>query len=277
MESPYLSKKVRVKGIRKETQNTNTYTLEPVEEPNSSLLFEAGQFVMLDIMGLGESAFTISSYPGGTSCFELTIRNVGQVTSAVHRLKVGDHVGVRGPYGNGWPLKQVVEKSLLIISGGSGCAPLRPVILKHKSEQNVFLNLEILYGARTPGDVLYKKEFMEWGNLPRTRLHLTVDAVPPNVIWEHNVGVVTKLFDSIETSPDDSLVFICGPEIMMKFSVLGLLNLGFSEDQLFLSMERRMRCGVGLCGHCQIGPKYVCRDGPVFQYSELKGLPDHIV
>lgn len=277
MESPYLSKKVRVKGIRNETHNTNTYTLETVDEPNSSFLFEAGQFVMLDVMGVGESAFTISSYPGDTSSFELTIRSVGRVTSAVHRLKVGDHVGIRGPYGNGWPLKRAVEKSLLIVSGGSGCAPLRPVILKHKSEQNIFLSLEILYGARTPGDVLYKKEFKEWSNLPRTRLHLTVDNVSPDVNWRHNVGVVTKLFNSMETFPDDSLVFICGPEIMMKYSVLSLLNLGFSEDQLFLSMERRMRCGIGLCGHCQIGPKYVCKDGPVFQYSELKRLPDHIV
>lgn len=277
MESPYLSKKARVKEIRKETHNTSTYTLEPVDEEKGSFLFEAGQFVMLDVMGVGESAFTISSYPGDTSSFELTIRNVGRVTSTVHRLKVGDQVGIRGPYGNGWPIKRAVEKSLLIVSGGSGCAPLRPVILKHKNELNIFLDLEILYGARTPGDVLYKKEFKEWGKLPQTRLHLTVDAVPPKMSWEHNVGVVTKLFDSMETSPDDSLVFICGPEIMMKYSVLGLLNLGFSEDQLFLSMERRMRCGIGLCGHCQIGPKYVCKDGPVFQYSELKGLPDHIV
>jgi NAD(P)H-flavin reductase len=165
-----------------------------------------------------------------------------------------------------------------VISGGCGCGTLRPVILAHRNDPSRFRSLEALHGARTPGDIIYRRSYEEtWTDTPSCNILLSSDTVPQDQPWSHKVGVVTTLFDDMNSTPDDTLVLMCGPEVMMKFAALDLLRRGFSGDQIYCSMERRMRCGVGLCGHCQLGSKYVCKDGPVFTYSALQELPDHIV
>jgi len=278
VENPLMPRKAVIREITEETHDTKTFTFDFIDSGPRGLEFVAGQFAMISILGYGEAAISIASDPDDRSGLDLTVREVGAVTGALFRLREGDEVGIRGPYGNGWPLTQAEGKRLLLISGGCGCGTLRPVILSHKNNPRRFRYVEVLHGARTPGDVIYRKDYEEtWRDIPDTRVLLSVDKVPAGETWSHSVGVVTTLFDEMETEPEGSIVLMCGPEIMMKFSVLGLLKRGFSPDQIFCSMERRMRCGVGLCGHCQLGSKYVCRDGPVFSYAELEKLPDHIV
>ncbi len=267
-----------IEKINQETRDTRTFTLRFLDDDiREKYKFSPGQFNMVSIFGVGEAPFSITSDPEAEGIFEHTIRMVGSVTNAIFKLREGDIVGVRGPFGKGWPLDEAKGKDLLIVAGGIGIAPLRPVIyytIKHRDEFN---KVEVLYGARTPGDLLYVDEYDRWTQAKNFRLLLTVDAVPKGVKWDHRVGVVTKLFEDMETKPDNSIVFICGPEIMMKFAVKGLLERGFNKRQIYLSMERRMKCGVGKCGHCQIGSKYVCKDGPVFSYDEVEPLPDKIV
>jgi len=278
MENPLMPRRAVIKAIADETRDTRTFTFEFVDGEQRGLEFVGGQFVMLSIFGYGEAAISIASDPDDLSGLDLTIREVGAVTGALFRLREGDEVGIRGPYGNGWPLDGAEGKRLLLISGGCGCGTLRPVILSHRNNPGRFRYVEVLHGARTPGDIIYRRDYEEtWTEIPDTRVLLSVDRVRAGEAWNHTVGVVTKLFDEMETGPEGSVVLICGPEIMIKFSALGLLQRGFSPDQIFCSMERRMRCGLGLCGHCQLGSKYVCKDGPVFSYAELKSLPDHIV
>lgn len=267
-----------ISKIFDETHDTKTFTFEFTDGELRGMEFVAGQFVMLSIFGYGEAAISIAQDPDDQSGLDLTVREVGSVTGALTRMKEGDRVGIRGPYGNGWPMEEALGKNLLVISGGCGCGTVRPVFLAHVNKPTRFKSVEALYGARTPGDIIYRRSYEEtWMNASKCKVLLSSDSVPHGQTWNHKVGVVTTLFDEMTSTPKDTLVFICGPEIMMKFSCLGLLQRGFSEDQIYCSMERRMRCGVGLCGHCQLGSKYVCKDGPVFTYAELQRLPDHIV
>jgi len=278
MDNPFMPRRAVIKEITVETHNTRTFTFEFIDGGPKGLNFVGGQFVMLSLFGYGEAAISISSDPDDASGLDLTIQEVGDVTGALFRLQEGGEVGIRGPYGNGWPLSKAEGKNLLLISGGCGCGTLRPVILSHRNHPGMFKYVEALHGARTPREIIYRKDYEDaWTKIPDTRILLSVDVVQPGEEWNHTVGVVTTLFEEMKTRPEDSVVLICGPEIMMKFAVSGLLRRGFSEDQIFCSMERRMRCGIGLCGHCQLGSKYVCKDGPVFSYAELKRLPDHIV
>lgn len=277
-ENPLMPRPAVIRSITQETHDTKTFAFEFVDDGPKGMEFVAGQFAMLSILGYGEAAISIASDPDNPSPLDLSVRGVGSVTNALLRLKKGDEVGIRGPYGNGWPLKEAEGKRVLMVSGGCGCGTTRPIILAHRNNGNRLRSLEVLHGARTPGDIIFRRDYEEtWPRIPNTRVLLSSDTVPSGQSWNHTVGVVTTLFDKMETGPKDSIVLICGPEIMMKFAALGLLKRGFSPGQIFCSMERRMRCGVGLCGHCQLGSKYVCRDGPVFSYAELAGLPDHIV
>ncbi|MGQ9680333.1 MAG: FAD/NAD(P)-binding protein [Candidatus Bathyarchaeia archaeon] len=278
LDNPFMPRRAFITGIVDETYDTKTFTFEFVENRRRGMEFKPGQFVMLSIFGYGEAAISIASDMEDPSHLELTIRRVGDVTGALFNLREGDQVGIRGPYGNSWPLSDAEGKELLLVIGGCGCGTLRPVILSHRRDPGRLKSLEILYGARTPGDIIYRKHYEgDWARIPNTRVLLSVDRVAENTVWNHEVGVVTTLFKYLETDPGDGFVFICGPEIMMKYSVIGLLKLGFKPDRIFCSMERRMRCGFGLCGHCQLGSKYVCKDGPIFSYTELKQLPDHMV
>jgi len=265
----------RITFIKKETYDTSTYGFQLKENPDFSFL--PGQFNMVGIPGVGEAPISFSSDPGEKNKFEHTIRAVGRVTQTIARYKEGDGLQIRGPYGRGWPLEDAQGKNILVVAGGIGLAPLRGFLLQVWKDRNDFGKVVILYGARTPEDLLFREELPLWRKKPNTQLLLTVDEVPPRTRWEENRGVVTTLFDRMEVSPDNTLALVCGPEIMMRFVVVGLLQRGYPASNLYLSLERRMKCGVGQCGHCQIGPKYVCRDGPVFPYTEIRSFPDTLI
>ena len=275
MRDPYVPSIVEIVNVKRQTVDVKTYTVRfAKEQERKKFRVMPGQFVMISIPGLGEAPFSLSSVPEKTDSFDTTIRTVGNVTSVLSRYSVGARLGVRGPYGRPWPLKEAKGKDVLLIAGGIGLAPLRPVIQTIQKNRRVYRNFEILYGARTPSDQVFTDEYEEWRRTARTSLSLTVDSVPTGVTWPHKTGVVTGLFEDMETSPENSIVMTCGPEIMMRFVVRGLLARNFRKDQIYVSLERRMKCGMGHCGHCQIGEKFVCRDGPVFTYLELEGLPD---
>jgi len=273
----YAPQSAEIEDIKQETKDTRTFRLSFRDpEERGAFRFSPGQFMMLSILGVGEAAFSLCSDPEDEDP-AMTIRKVGRVTDAIFSLKEGDVIGARGPYGVGWPMDEAKGRDVLMVAGGIGLPPLRPVITQIAAHRERYGGLEILYGARTPSDQVFTYEYERWKKIPDCRLLQTVDAVPEGVGWPHKVGVVTTLFDDMKTSSSNSLVMTCGPEIMMRFVVRGLLARGFTPDQIYVSMERRMKCGVGKCGHCQMGGTFACKDGPVFSYRSLEGLPDRIV
>jgi NAD(P)H-flavin reductase len=275
LQHPYEPTPARIDRIVELRRDVKTYTLSLLDSEGQALQpIKPGQFIMISVPGIGEAAFSVSSWNREGGTFDTTIRRVGRLTSYLDGLSIGDEVWVRGPYGRGWPLEESEGKDILLIAGGIGLAPLRPVISYIAHNRERYGLLEILYGAKVPDELIFIEEYDAWRSIKDTILRLTVDMVPKGVVWEYNVGLVPILIEDVEIRPEGSQVMVCGPEIMMHFVVKALISRGFGEDQIHLSLERRMRCGVGQCGHCQIGPKYVCRDGPVFPYSEIMGLPD---
>ncbi len=279
MRSLFKPETAVIKKIKAQTPDTATYTLAFADEKKQSdYSFRPGQFNMLTILGIGEAPISISSPADDRLTFDHTIRRVGNLTRVLSGLKDGDTVGIRGPYGNGWPVEEMRGKNILLIAGGIGLAPLRPVIQQVARHRRDFGSLEILYGARTPADGMFSDEYAQWRGIPDTRLWLTVDQVPDGNRWDHDVGLVTDLVeDRMESKPQSTVVVMCGPEIMMKFVVKALLARGFKPGQIYVSLERRMECGVAKCGHCQMGHIYVCKDGPVFNYAEIKDLPEEVL
>ncbi len=275
MKDPYERHLAEVVAIKEETPTTNTYTLRFVEDAvQQAFTFIPGQFIVISFPGVGEAMFSIASAASHRESFSTAIRKVGRVTTKVHQLRVGDRLWVGGPYGNGWPMRELEGKDVLIITGGIGLPSPRPVIVRIEEHREDFGFLEIIYGTRTPIESMFEWEFEKWSRMPRTKLALTVERVPDGAMWNHEVGLVTALLDRLVTKPLNAGVLICGPEVMMHFVVQDLLRRGFHEEQIYLSLERRMRCGIAQCGHCQLGPYFVCKDGPVFKYSQIKGLPD---
>ncbi|MEM2906331.1 MAG: FAD/NAD(P)-binding protein [Candidatus Bathyarchaeia archaeon] len=274
--NPYLPRPAQITEVIEENRNVKTYALKALDNSEGGITFKPGNFTILSLLGVGEAAFSVSSDPARTDGFENTVRRVGLVTSALFRLKPGDKVGFRGPYGNSWPLEKAVGMDLLIIGGGIGLAPLRPVIKHVAKHRGLYGRIYLLYGARTIGDMIFTREFSSWHKTPGMTLLLTVDEAPTSTEWNGSVGVVTNLLDDVKVDPATTLAFVCGPEVMMKFSVEKLTRMGFPPGSIYVSLERRMKCGVAKCGHCQIGPKYVCRDGPVFSLAEIGLLPDVI-
>lgn len=269
---PWLPAEAVITAARRETYDTVTYSFA-LRQPDTSAkyAFRPGQFNMVGILGIGEAAISLSSDPGIPGRFQHTVRSVGDVTGALARLQPGDVVGLRGPFGSSWPMEEARDKDIIIVAGGIGIAPLRPVIEAVLRERDSFGELVILYGARTPRDVLYTADFDRWSGQPATRLLLTVDR-PENQDWNHSVGVVPVLFDQVSLDPARSIAMVCGPEVMIRFAVVDLLKRELPPEQVFVSLERRMRCGVAQCGHCFLGPKFVCQDGPVFRHTQLYGL-----
>jgi len=262
-----------VTAITEHMPDTRTFRLR-LQDGEGKLAFRPGQFNMVGLPGFGEAPFTFSSPPQADGSFEHTIRAVGRLTKGLFKLHVGEVLHVRGPFGSAWPLDQVKGRDLLIVAGGMGMVPLRPLLLEAFMKRPDYGKIVILFGARTPGELIYGEEFDSWRGQPETALLLTVDEVPPGEEWKAHTGVVTGLFPDMDIDPDNAAVLTCGPEIMMRFVARGLLLRGFSPARMYVSLERRMRCGTGHCGHCQLGPKFVCKDGPVFRYEELSGLPD---
>jgi len=247
-----------------ETPDTKTFYFKPrakLENPRP------GQFTEVYIPGVGEAPVSVSG-TGPDGVIIQTIRSIGTLTEYLFKLGKGDLIGIRGPYGKGWPIEKLEGKDILIIGGGIGLAPLRPVIKAVEKDRSRYGRLSILYGARTPSLLLYKYEFEEYREIPNSELLLTVDHADET--WTGNVGVVTKLIPEASVDPENAIALVCGPEIMMRFTVKALEERGFRENQIYISLERRMKCGVGLCGHCQVGPYFVCRHGPVFPYWMIK-------
>jgi sulfite reductase subunit B len=238
-----------------------------------SLNHRPGQFVEVSALGVGEAPISISSSPSRSNgVFELCIRKAGDVTGALHQLKPGDKLGVRGPFGRGFPIEKFRGKDMLFAPGGLGLAPLRSLINQVLDERAHFGRVIILYGARTPAELLFKDELKTWQGRDDVELHLTVDR--GDETWTGNVGVITTLFKDISVYPRNTVAVTVGPPVMYRFVLMELLGKGIQEGNIWLSLERRMKCGVGKCGHCQINNVYTCQSGPSFCYKEIKGLEE---
>jgi len=231
-----------------------------------------GQFVEVSVFGVGEAPLSVSSSPTRNDGFELCVRATGNVTNALHRLQHGDRVGIRGPFGSQFPVDKMKGKDVLFIAGGLGLIPLRSLIWYVLDRRAEFGKVTILYGCKTPQEFLFQQEMQEWENRADVEFLTTVDRAAEG--WQGNVGVITTLIPKIEIDPRRTVANIVGPPIMYRFVILDLLARGLDEDDIIVSLERRMKCGVGKCGHCQMNGKYVCMDGPVFSYAEIKNLDE---
>jgi NAD(P)H-flavin reductase len=232
-----------------------------------------GQFVEVSVLGVGEAPISICSSPSrSTETFEMCVRKAGDVTAALHQLKAGDKVGIRGPFGHGFPIESFRGKDMLFAPGGLGLPPARSLINQVLDERALFGRVIILYGARTPAELLFKDELQRWAERSDVELLLTVDRGDDT--WSGNVGVITTLFKFISVYPRNTVAVTVGPPVMYRFVLMELLGKGISEGNIYLSLERRMKCGIGKCGHCQINNVYACQSGPVFSYKELKGLEE---
>ncbi len=260
-----------VRRIRTETADTFTVEINAAAGSGPAP-FAAGQFNMVYVPGAGEIPISISGDPASPGRLLHTTRVVGSVTRAMRRLAVGDTIGIRGPFGRGWPLDHATVDGcdVVLVAGGIGFAPLRPALYRLLGERTRYGRIVLLYGTRTPADLLFRRELELW----RARLDLdvfvTVDRASPG--WHGNVGVVPRLIPKAPFDPTRTIAMICGPEVMMRFTAMTLEERGVPSDRIFVSMERNMKCGVGQCGHCQYGPTFVCKDGPVYPYDRVKEL-----
>lgn len=259
----------RVMRRHRETSDTFTLTLAPTGR-STGTAFVPGQFNMVYVFGVGEVPISISGAGPEPGTWMHTTRAVGTVTQAMERLNPGDVVGVRGPFGRGWPLAEAEGCDVVLVAGGLGLAPLRPALCALREHRDRHGRIALLYGTRTPRDVLFRTELRRWAAAGDLQVHLTVDRVVGR--WGANVGVVTSLIPHAPFDPRNTVAMVCGPEVMMRFTVLELQRRGVPPSHIYLSMERNMKCAVGFCGHCQAGPTFVCRDGPVFRYDQLKPL-----
>jgi len=264
MRNPYLPSRAILREVIPETPAIATFVLEP-SEPFS---FATGEFVQLTVPGVGEAPFTPSSSPSRTETIDLTVMRIGTVTERLHTIAPGAILGIRGPYGRGYPLEEMKGKPIVLIGGGVGLAPLRSLLLALLDDPASFSRITLLYGARTPEDIVYKRLIPSWRE--RIELRLSVDRGTPE--WKETVGVVTILLDQVDLDVANAVAIVCGPPIMMKFATIRLLDKGFPPERIYLSMESNMSCGIGQCRHCTVGPYYACKDGPVFAYAELSGL-----
>lgn len=254
--------------VVQETPAIKTFVLKPKEE----FSFRTGQFIELTVPGLGEAPFTPSSDPNNKEQFEVTIMNVGTVTSKLHNLEKGEVLGIRGPYGLGYPLDNFKGKDIVIVGGGVGLAPLRSLLFSLFARIDDFSSVVLRYGARTHKDIVYKDAIPSWSQKKKVDIVVSVDVGDPS--WKGNVGLVTTILNDLPVDLNKAVCIVCGPPIMMKFVTLKVLDLGFKPQDIYLSMEKSMSCGLGKCGHCRIGKYYACKDGPVFTYEQLKNIHD---
>jgi NAD(P)H-flavin reductase len=268
MKNIYRPVEATVEDIIDETPTIKTFVLRP-KEPFE---FKTGQFVELTLPGLGEAPFTPSSDPNIKEKIDITIMKVGRITSLLHIASKNISLGMRGPYGLGYPLETFEGKDILIVGGGVGLAPLRSLLFSLFAQIDRYNKVVLCYGARTPSDMVYKSAIPEWAKRKKVHVVTTVDVGEPG--WEGNVGLVTTILKDLPIDLKKAVSIVCGPPIMMKFVTLKLLDLGFKPPEIYLSMEKNMSCGLGKCGHCRIGKYYACKDGPVFTYEQLKDIHD---
>jgi len=268
--NPYLPARAKIEDVRAEIEDTKTITARPqVRDAKAVFAFEPGQFLQVTAFGVGEAPISICSSPRDSPLIQMSIRKVGSVTEALHEARVGDFIGLRGPYGNGWPMEKLRKNDVVLVAGGIGMAPLRSLMLTLSATMGV-RRTTLCYGARNPSLLMYQPEYVGWTKAGATIL-LTVDQGDSD--WKGNVGVVTNLLEDLDADKERAVACICGPPIMIKFSIRKLAQLGYSPDNIYASLESMMRCGIGKCGHCHFGAKHVCIDGPVFSYSDMQELP----
>ncbi len=255
----------RVLKTRQETRDTFTIELEP---PAPAHRFAPGQFNMLYVFGVGEVPISVSGDPRRPQILVHTVREVGAATRAMRALKRGDALGVRGPFGSSWPVEEAVGRDVVIVAGGIGLAPLRPAIYSILAHRQKYGRVVLMYGTRTPEDILFRKEVERWRARLDLSVHVTVDRAM--AVWRGAVGVVTTIIPRAGFDPRNALAMVCGPEAMMRFTILELQNRGVGLDRIYVSTERNMKCAIGFCGHCQLGPTFICKDGPVFRYDRIQ-------
>ncbi|MCD6351658.1 MAG: FAD/NAD(P)-binding protein [Armatimonadetes bacterium] len=262
----YVPQPARIKRIEQLTETEKFFEVEL--ESGEPLGHHPGQFVQVFAPGIDEAPISLSSAPNGRTSFDLVVRRIGNVTTAIHGLEVGEAIGIRGPLGKGFPMDELKGHDVLIVGGGIGLVPLRGVIQALLAERDAYERVIIFAGFKSPAEILFRDELAEWEQRDDVELYVTIDRPHPD--WDGHVGVITTLFPEVELNPPKTKAVICGPPIMYRFVLAETRSKGIADEDTLLSLERRMRCGVGKCGHCQINNKYCCLDGPVFKYSELK-------
>ena len=277
MENPYLPYPVRIEAIVTETEDKNLKTFKLVflnAEDEDKFTYRPGQFAELSIPGKGEIPIGIASSPTETGFVLFTVNKVGVVTTHLHNMKEGDVMGIRGPLGNWFPWDEMEGRSVVIIGGGFAFTTLRSsiVYMLHPENRSKFEDITVVYGARTPGMLLYRDELAQWEQRDDLDMHITVDGTD-DPDWRYNVGFVPAITEQKITRADNAIAIVCGPPIMIKFTQPVLEKLGFPLEDIMLSLEMRMKCGIGMCGRCNIGDQYVCKDGPVFSLAQLRELP----
>jgi NAD(P)H-flavin reductase len=265
---PFVPLPYRVGRVRRETRDITTLELAPLtgERPD----YQPGQFNMLYVFGIGEVAISVSGDPSLPGGYVHTVRDVGAVSGAIAKLKAGAMLGLRGPYGTPWPVAVAEGNDVVFVAGGLGLAPLRPAIYRVLGRRERYGRVVLLYGTRSPPDILFRQELERWRRRLDVEVLVTVDRADAE--WRGNVGVVPKLIARAGFDPHSAVAMVCGPEVMMRFTANALHASGLASDRIYLSMERNMKCAIGLCGHCQFGPDFVCKDGPVMRYDRIADI-----
>lgn len=267
----YLPHIAVIEKIIDETPGVRTFHFKFKDEKlQQEFTFDSGQFGEYSVFGIGEAPFCISSSPTRHDHLEFAVQSVGRVTKALHRLSVGAEIGFRGPYGNSFPLDFMEGKSLVFVGGGIGLAPLRSLIWNAIDNREKYKNIDIIYGARSPSDLCFKYDLDAWGKNKTVSMVTTVDKGNEN--WTGRVGFVPQVLEQVAPPANDAVAIICGPPVMIRFTFPLLEKLGFTPEQMITTLEKRMKCGIGKCGRCNIGNLYVCRDGPVFTYAQIKSF-----
>ncbi|HEY0671446.1 MAG TPA: FAD/NAD(P)-binding protein [Longimicrobiales bacterium] len=276
LDNPYLPRMARIVRIVPMVEDNHLFTMRFVDEADAnSFRHRPGQFVMMSVLGAGEAPISISSSPTRPGILEFCVRRVGRVTDALYRLRTNDVVGIRGPYGNGFPVERMEGDDLLLVAGGLGMAPLRSLLWYALDKRDRFRDITLMYGARSPASMLFRDELLTLVNRGDLNCLLTVDN-DPGGSWPNHRGVLTDLFDHAVIDAATTHAAVCGPPIVYQFVLAKLLAMGFSKDRILMSLERRMKCGVGKCGHCGIGYKYTCVHGPIFTYWDALNLPEMV-
>ena len=268
VETGMLPRIFEVRARRPEL--ADSVTLQMAALDGAPLEFAPGQFTMLYAHGIGEIAISISGNPAVADVLVQTVRAVGAVSRAVCDLSEGQRIGVRGPLGTAWPVERAIDKHLVIVAGGLGLAPTRPIIYWALANRDRLKSIDIVYGTRSPDQILYARELLGWSTTDGVRVGVTVDLATDD--WSGRVGLVTGLVPTMLRDPAETVAMVCGPEIMMRFTAQTLAEAGVPQHDIHVSMERNMKCGIGWCGHCQLGPHLICRDGPVFPYTAVRDL-----
>lgn len=275
MKDIYLPELAIVKEIQSETVDVKTFKLVFQDAGlQKSFTYKSGQFIEFSVLGKGEAPFCLASSPTRKGYIECSIKRMGKVTQAIHELEEGETVGIRGPYGNGFPLEMMYNKNLIFVGGGIGLAPLRSLIWNVLDRRESFGDITIIYGARTVADLVYKKELKMWQKTAGVKTVLTVDPGGENKDWQDKIGFVPTVLEQENPSPENAVVITCGPPIMIKFVLIALGKMNFTPEQIITTLEMKMKCGLGKCGRCNIGSIYVCKDGPVFSYKQIREFPD---